>query len=35
MEFILEGVLPTDKKEAYYLKKLARCYFAKEGDFIS
>ena len=31
LEFILEGVLPTDRKEAYYLKKLARLYFAKGG----
>ena len=34
LEFILEGVLPTDKKEAYYLKKLGRRYFAEEGDSI-
>ena len=31
MEFNLEGVLPTNKKEAYYLKKLARCYFSEGG----
>ena len=31
LEFILEGVLPTDRKEAHYLKKLARCYFVEGG----
>ena len=31
LEFILEGVLPADRKEAYYLKKLAKRYFAEGG----
>ena len=31
LEFILEGVLLTDRKKAYYLKKLARRFFVEKG----
>ena len=34
LEFILEGALPTDRKKAYYLKKLAGFYFTKGSYFV-